>query len=89
MCGLDVFKVHESLGIPLDIILETFKRHDCVVDWLDFFYVSQDTGWSMIQAFKRIEYSLIDVYGKEYCNHVIDNLRRILSCQHQSTIMKT
>lgn len=79
MRGLDVFKVHESLGVPLDIILDKFKEEDCVVDWVDFISVSLDHNWNTSTTLKRIDYSLQDVYDTQYSNVVMSQLKILMN----------
>lgn len=75
-----MFKHSEALGIPLDIIVDQIKEHDCVVDWLEFYKVSTDHGWNIKTTIDKIEYTLIDVYGKEYAHQVISILKLLLCC---------
>ncbi len=74
MCGLDVFKTSEALGLPLDFILLNFDEKNRVVDWIDFINVALEHGWSMKTILTKIEYPIIDVYGKA---HWIEIERRI------------
>jgi len=66
MAGLDTFKVSEALGMPLDFILLIMEEKNRVVDWIDFINVALNHGWTMKTTMKKIEYPILDVYGKAY-----------------------
>lgn len=75
MRGLDVFKVSEALGVPLDIILEHLQTQNQVVDWVDFIITSLDHGWQIKTTMNKIEYTISDVYGKKYCEEVMVRIK--------------
>lgn len=77
LCGLDVFKHTEALGIPLDIILEYISTRNCVVDWIDFFQSAVECGWNQKTIINKIEYALIDVHGKIYSQYIISRLKEM------------
>jgi hypothetical protein len=79
MRGLDVFKVSEALGVPLDIILEHLRHNNQVVDWVEFIVTSLDHGWQLKTIANKIEYTVSDVYGKDYCEELMIRIRLYIS----------
>jgi len=61
-------------GLPLEDCLEILKKNDLIVDWIDFIKDSIKYEWKMERTLIRIEISVEEVYGKEYCKEV---MRRI------------
>jgi hypothetical protein len=69
-----VFKLTDTNGIPLDILLDTFKNKKIIVDWIDFYESAKKSGWKIKTIKEKIKYPLIDIYGIEYSNSVIDRI---------------
>lgn len=65
----------ESRGVPLELIIQVFEEHGYVIDWLDFYQSCVDKGWNIKTTINKIEYSLMDVKGKEYTNEVLNRLK--------------
>lgn len=61
--------------MSLDIVLEYLKERNEVVSWCDYFEAAVDHLWTWNRIFSMIEYSLQDIYGKEYANEVLDILK--------------
>jgi hypothetical protein len=76
---LDVFKHTETLGIPLELIIDHIKENNCVVNWLEFLTVSIEHGWNIKSTITKIEYALVDVYDKVYANEVISRLKQLIT----------
>ncbi len=61
--------------MPLETIIQEFDKHGYLIDWVDFYESSTQSGWNIKTTLKKIEYSLIDIKEKEYCNNVLSRLR--------------
>lgn len=61
--------------MPLDTIIQEFDKQGYVIDWIDFYESSVKSGWNVKTTLKKIEYSLIDIKEKEYCEEVLKRLR--------------
>ena len=70
-----MFRVHETHGIPLEMILTFMEEHDMIIDWIDFFDESLKCNWNVKTTVNKIEVSLFDSHGKEYSNEVIKRLK--------------
>ena len=69
-----MFRLVETHGVQLDIILQKFDQEGLVVDWIDFFENSIKGGWNRKTIFKKVKYSLEDVFGKEHSDKVVKYL---------------
>jgi hypothetical protein len=61
--------------MPLDSVLERLKEDAKVVSWCDYFEAGVDHGWKWDRIFSMIEYSLDDIYGREYSREVLTRLK--------------
>jgi len=46
-----------------------------LIDWIDFYESSVKSGWNVKTTLKKIEYSLVDIKEKEYCENVLRRLK--------------
>lgn len=58
-----LFKVYNTIGLPLDVIVESLDQSGCVVDWGDFYVEARRCGMSREAILVRIEDALHDVFG--------------------------
>jgi len=70
------------LGLPLDTLLEVLKEHDMVVDWIDFYESSKKHGWKEKTLFNRISTYVIEVYGPEYRDRIINTLKKYIEFKY-------
>jgi len=61
--------------VPLDTIIQKFDELGYLIDWIDFYESSVKSGWNVKTTLKKIEYSLIDIKEKDYCESVLQRLR--------------
>lgn len=61
--------------MPLDSVLDQLKEDGKVVSWCDYLDAGIDHKWTLDRIFSIIEYSLDDIYGREYSKEVIDRLK--------------
>lgn len=64
--GLDVFKMSEAMGLPIDMMLDQFSENNIVVDWAEYVDVAHQHGWRDDTILRKLEEAIIDVYGKQY-----------------------
>ena len=76
---MDVFKHTEALGIPLEIILMKLEEKNVVVDWVDFCQSAIEHGWNQKTIIDKIRYNVVDVYGRKYCDSIIERLELIFA----------
>jgi len=67
--------MHETHGMPLDILLDILKDYDMVVDWCGFLDSSIKVQWKVYNTIKKLEVLLTNMYGKGYSEQVIIRLK--------------
>lgn len=50
----------ETLGIPLEMVVDSMYSNDMVIDWIDFVETAQSVGWTLTRIFFKIETALDD-----------------------------
>lgn len=75
-----VFEAMSSTtGLPLEVILEEFKKQDMVVDWVNFCRMSVWHGWKWKTVRERLHYSLMESHGPEYRDEVLKRVEAVHS----------
>jgi hypothetical protein len=62
-CGL--FKFVDSLGYPLDLLLEQLEEEKCIIDWVGFVCEALRCGWNKKTILSKIIESVNGVYKEE------------------------
>ncbi len=70
-----MFKVHETYGIPLELMIYQLNKHSYIIDWINFYEDSIKDGWNPRTTLSKIEVALIDSCGKVYSSEVITRLK--------------
>lgn len=70
----NTFKIFDSHGLPLDIMLELMKENNMIPDWIDFCKEAMASGWKDKTIRNRVHTALIDTYGEEYADNVLSRL---------------
>lgn len=66
-----------SIGVPLEIILQELKTRNMVIDWLNFFEETRKHNWNPKTTLSKIEASIGDVYGREVKEEIVEKLKLI------------
>jgi hypothetical protein len=75
--GYDIFKWTESIGLPLDVIVELYNQRNTVIDWIEFVQTSLLHSWKYSNTLLKIQMSLSDVYDDRYSSHVVFVLNKV------------
>ena len=67
-----------SKGIPLELILEVFKKRNLVVDWVDYIDNALADGHNKSTIKSRILAAVGDVHGSVYAKEVAKRLKLVL-----------
>ena len=59
-----IFKVYNTIGLPLDVIVEALDQTGCVVDWEDFYVEARRCKMSHEAIMVRMEDAMSDVFGQ-------------------------
>lgn len=70
----NIFKLFDSLGLPLDVIFDMLKERNCIPSWIHFYDDAIAQGWSHETILNRLTINVSDVYGKDFCDEVIKRL---------------
>lgn len=70
-----VFKLVDTYGIPLDIILSGLKKSNMLCCWTSFFESSVKAGWKAKSTLVKIETAVGDVYGRDTIEPIMDRLK--------------
>ena len=70
----NVFKLFDSLGLPLDAVFDLCKEKNMMPSWTHFYDDAIKQGWSHETIMNRLSINVSDVYGKEFCDEVIKRL---------------
>lgn len=79
-----VFKFYETHGLPLGEILQCFMERDWMVDWIDFHQAAISAGMEHERILSKLEESISDSFGKEFCQHVISTLDQLFGYRKNS-----
>jgi len=64
----------ETKGVPLDFLLSSLDSDKYVVDWIEYIQTTQQHKWGLKGTMIKIENALIDVFGREQSNPIIERL---------------
>lgn len=70
-----VFRVFDSLGMPLDEIFNQCKQRNLMPSWTHFYDDARIQGWSHETIMNRLETTIPDIYGKEFSDNVMKRLQ--------------
>ena len=72
-----VFRFYESVGLPLDIILDTIRENNTIPDWTAFYKEAKAAGMKHDRIISKLEESIMDVYGVEFQKIVCQTLENL------------
>lgn len=62
----DAFELMTEHGVPLDIILTSFKEKGVIVDWGHFIDQALEAKWNPGTLQTKVQTAIGDVYGSDY-----------------------
>lgn len=71
------WKMYETHGLPLDMVFTCFKSKKWIPDWILLYKHMRVSGMKHDRVFSKLEESILDSYGKNYCDVVISTLDKI------------
>lgn len=78
---MSFFQFLNTYGLPLEVVLDIFKREDIVPNWTGFFRDSVESGRAPDRVQIQLEEAVGDVYGQEYRKqfiYMLTNWRRLM-----------
>lgn len=61
-----VFRLFDTCGLPLDIILDLCQENNLMPSWTHFYDDAITQGWIDKTIFNRLETNISDTYGKSF-----------------------
>ena len=77
-----VFRFFETTGIPLDSLFDCFKQRNMIPDWISFYLEAVEAGMKRDRILSKLEPAIIDSYGPEFANKIIDILSIMTADTH-------
>ena len=71
-----VYRMFETEGLPLDVLIDALRRNNCVCSWLDFREEALAAGMAHERIISKAREALVDVYGAAYADAVVALLSR-------------
>ncbi len=69
-----IYEFTSTYGYPLVELLYDMQDKDLVVDWIDFYKHSLDSGMKSERILSRMKEAIIEVYGAKYCDAVMNRM---------------
>lgn len=70
--GAFIFKMHDTYGLPWDVILGQVRQAKMVVDWSDLFlWLAGGFGWSNERIILEMRFPMRESFGKELTDTVL------------------
>ena len=77
---VNVFRVCETYGIPLDVVLLHIEQHGGMVSWIDYYAEAESAGMKHGRILSKLSEAIVDVWGKDFRDVVIARLERVGEC---------
>lgn len=74
-----VFKMYDTLGMPLADVIDTIHQKNFVISWIHFYEEAKKGGWKYDTIMTRLREGIIDTHGLEYFNVVEKKLNEWIS----------
>ena len=72
-----VYKLYETIGLPLDVIFTCFRARNWVPDWNDFYLKALASGMEHTRIISKMEEAISDSFGKDWADEVISRLDKL------------
>lgn len=69
-----IYRMHETSGTPIDVILEGIRGRGMLPDWQSFVIEAVEAGMSLKRAISKLEPAIVDVFGSEMRGVVVVRL---------------
>lgn len=74
-----IWAFYETHGLPMDIIFDACLRKGWVPDWVLLYKQMRSSGMEHSRIISKLEESIIDSFGKDFCDVVISTLDKIFN----------
>lgn len=73
--GHGVYHYVTSKGVPLELLLQSMKENNLVLDWTEYLDVALQNGAKLNNTILNIEFAIKEVYGVESSKTIGNRLR--------------
>jgi hypothetical protein len=80
-----VWAMYETYGLPLDIIFDLCIQKEWMPDWMALYKQMCGSGMKHSRILSKLEESINDSFGKEFCDVVIFRLDQIFQPQQAAS----
>jgi hypothetical protein len=71
-----VYRLYETEGLPLDVILDSLMAHDSIPDWTAFVVEAELAGMKRDRILSKLDAAIVDTYGSTMRDMVLQRLSR-------------
>jgi hypothetical protein len=69
-----VYRLYETEGLPLDVILDALIAHNSIPDWTAFVIEAELAGMKLDRILSKLDAAIVDTYGSTMRDVVIHRL---------------
>jgi hypothetical protein len=74
-----LFRLVNQEGVSIPDFLEMCNNQNMIPDWIDFCSDALKNQWNPKTIINRLDLPLLDIYGQEFHDIVINKLKKILN----------
>ena len=72
-----IYRLHETHGIPLEIILAYLAEHKIIPSFLDYYWEAEAAGMKHSRILAKLKEAMLDTYSPDYITEVINRLEKV------------
>lgn len=72
-----VYRLYETEGLPLDVILDALIAHNSIPDWTAFVREAELAGMKLDRILAKLDAAISDTYGSEMRDIVVRRLSEV------------
>lgn len=80
------FPFVNSIGLPLDVVVEYLRDHGCMMDWIDFYLESLKCDWPPERTFDRLRQVIGEVYGPQFRKGWEVKMREVMRIERECQV---
>jgi hypothetical protein len=69
-----VYRLYETEGLPLDVILDALIAHNAIPDWTAFVVEAELAGMKLDRILSKLDAAIVDTYGSAMRDVVVRRL---------------
>jgi hypothetical protein len=73
-----IFEFSSTTGLPLEMIIDQLTKQNMIIDWLDYYNKSIQSGIKKNRVIEKIRNAIGDVLGSSHGEETIKRLKEIM-----------